>query len=225
MTYKELLAAATNGDHTAVERLLTVLTPQDIELSGALRAASTNGHTQCVQLLCSNDLPVSDTAALWWACTNGHLECVQILITRFNPNIDDSYALYCAVRVGHPQVVDFLIPLCDPKAAQSRALARAAFGGKTQCVASLIPVSDPKANNSQALRKALLNDHMECVEILYPVSDPHTVLQDLQELIEPSQQDCKFYQAHIVLKSIMEKEQLEQAIASNTAKSSIPRKI
>lgn len=210
--HTDLFNAAKEGNHGEVARLLTVLAPKDIEHSGALREAAAQGHTQCVALLTASHVPVGDFAALNWAAQNGHLECVKLLVSRLDAKEDDSYALYCAVRGGHSDIVNFLLPISDPKACQSSALSRAAAGGKAECLSLLIPYSEPKQRNSRALRQAVLNGHTQCVEILYPVSDPNVVLDDLEDFIEPSGVDIKFYQAYTVLVSMMEKEHLEQSL-------------
>lgn len=57
MTHQtDLSNAAKEGNHSEVARLLTGLTAKEVEYSGALREAATNGHTQCVQLLYSSNL-------------------------------------------------------------------------------------------------------------------------------------------------------------------------
>lgn len=221
-----LLNAAQNGNHTEVERLVAVLSSDDIERSGALRAAAMEGHVECVKLLCADGCPVTDPPALWWAATNGNLECVKELVRRFDATMEDSYALYCATRHAHIEVVEFLIPISDPFAQNSRALRRAAENGSAECLKRLIPVSDPKSNNSQALCSALVKQHIDCVELLYPVSDPKALLEELeQRACAPHAQDFDILTAYQMLKSMIEKEQLEHSINEVAPHFNNPRKI
>lgn len=206
MSIEQLCDAAKNGQHTEVERLILLCSPEQIERSEALRQAAYNGHVECVKLLTAARFEVNDYPSLWWAIQNGHTDCVTVLLQRLDPKKDDSYALYVAARNGWVDILQLLLPLTDPLAQESRALGGAAAKGSAECVQALIPVSNPKADNSGALFAAVRYNHMACIELLYPVSDPQKALERLR-LIYPDETE-----SHFLLQGLIEREHLRNVV-------------
>jgi len=223
----DLLAAAKKGNTLEVERLISALSFEDIEHSGALQEAAKNGQVQCVKILADkccaeNILEVLEDVRY------GNPECVMELIDALDCKVQHRNALYYAVNHGNAEMVQFLIPFCDPGAQHSLALRHAAENGHTECLKLLIPVSDPKANKNQALRSALLKQHMDCAKVLYPVSDSQAVLDSLEELVRnphPNVFHAQLLEARDILETMMQKDQLEQSIGELAPASSPFRKL
>jgi hypothetical protein len=79
---------------------------------GALRWASTNGHTDVVKLLLEHgaDVHAQNDAALRWASTNGHTDLVKILLEHgADVHVDDDDALRWASEKGHLHIVKYLV--------------------------------------------------------------------------------------------------------------------
>lgn len=224
----DLLAAAKNGNHLEVERLILGLSPEEIERSDALREAAKNGHAQCVKLL-GNKHYTQDIFKVLEEVRHGDLACVMKLIRSIDDaNTQHTNALYYATQQGNAGMVEFLIPLCDPSAQHSLALRHAAESGYTECLKLLIPVSDPKANNNQALRSALLKQHMDCANMLYPVSDTQAILESLEHIMNaphPKSFDVQILAAQQILNAMIEKERLQLSIDGLNQHSSHSRKL
>ena len=152
----ELIAAATDGDHEAINRLLA----QGANHSAALRIAAHNGHAECVKLLITFPPQKADNSAVLAAAAhNGHAECVKLLIPFSDPKANASKALRFAAHNGHAECVRLLVPFSDPKAQNSQALRNAIAKGHPECARLLAPVSDPLIGMVEAVaRLASISD-------------------------------------------------------------------
>ena len=108
-----LIAAAMQGDHTEVERLIPISDPK-----------------------------INDSQALYFAAANGHAHCVERLIPVSDPLSSDSLALRLAVGNKHVACVKLLLPLSDPKSLNSTIMVAAVLSGDRECVDLLYPLSE-----------------------------------------------------------------------------------